>query len=56
MPWGEVTPCLDYSFGSIKEEKFTAVWNSEKARNFRKVLKKHKAFPACNRCCGIFSM
>jgi len=54
LPWGEVLPCLDYSFGSLETETFANIWNSRKARDFRILLKKHRIFPSCRRCCGLF--
>jgi len=61
FPWGsakiwatgDVYPCFRYSFGNIKKEKFSAIWNSKKARYFRVTLKKFGLFPACLRCCRI---
>jgi len=56
LPWGEVIPCLDYSYGSLREAEFKDIWNSSKAKHFRALLKKHKSFPSCRRCCGLFTM
>jgi radical SAM protein with 4Fe4S-binding SPASM domain len=56
FPDGQVKPCLNssYSFGTIKEQKFTEVWNSQKAEIFRNVLKKNKIFPVCVRCTELY--
>lgn len=56
FPDGEVNPCLNssYSFGNIKNNTFSQVWNSEKALEFRGLLKKHKMFPACIRCTELY--
>ncbi|MFH1591799.1 MAG: radical SAM protein [Candidatus Woesearchaeota archaeon] len=53
-PNGNVDPCIDYTFGNIKEESFKEIWNNEKARFFRKKVKQIKYFPGCTRCCGFF--
>ncbi|MEW6088958.1 MAG: radical SAM protein [bacterium] len=56
FPDGETRPCLnfDYSFGNIKKDKFTLIWNGERARNFRKTLKRNKIFPVCIRCTELY--
>jgi len=47
--------CFRITFGNIKKQRFKEVWNSRTFKNFRKKLKEVGAFPACARCCGIFS-
>lgn len=56
FPDGEVRPCLNssFSFGNIKENKFSVLWNSEKALRYRKLLKENKMFPACVRCTELY--
>ncbi|MCX7661558.1 MAG: radical SAM protein, partial [Candidatus Omnitrophica bacterium] len=56
FPDGEVRPCLNstYSFGNIKEDKFLRIWNSKRAVEFRRLLKKIKIFPVCVRCTELF--
>jgi MoaA/NifB/PqqE/SkfB family radical SAM enzyme len=54
-PEGDVTPCMGYVVGNIKEEPFMKLWNNEKFRNFRRKLEKKGTFPGCYRCCGLFS-
>ncbi|HAH20733.1 MAG: hypothetical protein A2Y00_07410 [Omnitrophica WOR_2 bacterium GWF2_43_52] len=56
FPDGEVKPCLNssYSFGNIKENDFSEIWNSKKAVEFRRLLKKNKIFPACVRCTELY--
>lgn len=49
------TRCFRITFGNIKEQKFTKIWRSRALSEFRKRLRKVGAFPACTRCCGIFS-
>ena len=56
FPDGEVKPCLNfsYSFGNVLKERFTELWNNDKAVRFRSFLKKKRAFPACCRCTELF--
>lgn len=56
FPNGEVRPCLNfsYSFGSVIEENFLAIWNNVRARQFRNLLKANKIFPACVRCTELY--
>jgi len=56
FPDGEVRPCLNssYSFGNIKNKSFKEIWNSQKALEFRRLLKRHKIFPACVRCTELY--
>jgi len=50
---GFVFPCIDYLYGNVKEKSFSEIWNSPRARTFRKTLKESKLFPGCIRCCKI---
>lgn len=52
-PYGEVHPCLEYQIGNLKNESLAKIYNNEKMRYFRRILKKEKLFPACARCCKI---
>jgi len=56
FPDGEVRPCLNfsYSYGNIRKDKFSLIWNSEKAVNFRKTLKEKRLFPVCARCTELY--
>ena len=56
FPDGEVRPCLnsDYSFGNIKKDKFSKVWNSGQALRFRRLLKENQIFPLCVRCTELY--
>lgn len=45
----------DYIIGNIRQNNFDNLWNSEKARTFRKVLVKQRCFPACKRCSWMYS-
>lgn len=45
-PNGKMYPCFDYYFGDLRVNSFNDVWNGEKARRFRKILKiKGDSFP-----------
>lgn len=56
FPDGEVRPCLNrtYSFGNIKDAKFSDIWNSGKAVEYRMALKKAGIFPLCRRCTELY--
>lgn len=53
-PEGDVYPCLSYKAGNVKGRKIKSVYNCEKYKNFRKMLKKHKIFNACQLCCDAY--
>jgi MoaA/NifB/PqqE/SkfB family radical SAM enzyme len=44
--------CILPSLGNIMEQSFMNVWNSERAVQIRRILKKVGSFPACNKCIG----
>lgn len=56
FPDGDVRPCLNstYAFGNITKDKFSNIWNSDKAVDFRKSLKKSELFPTCVRCTELY--
>ena len=56
FPEGDLKPCLNssYSFGNIKNKSFKEIWNSQKAVEFRRLLKENKIFPACVRCTELY--
>lgn len=49
------TRCFRIIFGNVRKQKFKEIWDSKTFEKFRKNLKDVGAFPACTRCCGIFS-
>ena len=54
-PNGEAMICNDnpdYILGNIYDDSFKEIWNGEKARKFRKFIRKH-SLPICSRCCGL---
>lgn len=56
FPDGSVRPCqsLNFSAGNIREVSFRAIWNSEKYRNFRRIVKERKSFPVCVKCTEFY--
>jgi len=53
-PNGDVTPCLSFVAGNVRQEPFRAIWNNDRYRMFRRQLLTG-LFPGCHRCCGLFS-
>ena len=56
FPDGEIRPCLNfsYSFGNIKKNRFLALWNGDRAKQFRIELRANKIFPVCARCTELY--
>ncbi len=58
-PNGDVRFCPDewiddYVLGNVRDDPFATIWNNDKARHFRSVLWRQKAFPACHRCSWMY--
>ncbi|MCZ6677023.1 MAG: radical SAM protein [Candidatus Poribacteria bacterium] len=53
FPNGDVRPYHSMNFvaGNIHESSFKEIWNNEKFKDYRKFLKKRKAFPVCYKGC-----
>lgn len=53
-PEGNVLPCQFhiYKMGNIKTQCLDEIWNSQKYRRFRQILRKG-LLPGCSRCCKI---
>jgi MoaA/NifB/PqqE/SkfB family radical SAM enzyme len=51
---GDVSPCLGYVVGNIRENRLSQIWNGEKYRHFRSLLVERGLFPGCARCCHLF--
>lgn len=53
-PNGDVCPCESfyYRLGNVNESSFLDIWNNEKYRRFRKILK-GTILPGCARCCKL---
>ena len=56
FPDGEIRSCLNftYSYGNLKKDRFSELWNDEKAARFRKTLKANRLFPVCVRCTELY--
>jgi radical SAM protein with 4Fe4S-binding SPASM domain len=56
FPDGQLRPCLNsaYSYGDIRKDDFSKVWNSEAAVKYRLLLKEKNIFPACARCTELY--
>jgi len=56
FPDGSVRPCqsLNFSAGNIREASFRDIWNSERYKGFRQVVKEKRAFPVCVRCTEFY--
>lgn len=50
-PEGDIYPCLSYKAGNVRGKNIQKILNEEKHKNFRKQLKQHKIFNACQLCC-----
>jgi MoaA/NifB/PqqE/SkfB family radical SAM enzyme len=53
MPEGHVVPCQSYSemrFGNVLREPLLEIWNSQRYRKFRALIRKER-LPGCARCC-----
>lgn len=56
LPNGDVATCRDHPdfvAGNIREQPLFEIFNNERYRRFRRVLKKEGLFPICSRCCGL---
>jgi len=56
QPNGDVATCRDYPdyvCGNIREEPLPQIFNGERYKRFRRVLKENKLLPICGRCCGL---
>ena len=54
-PYGNVFPCTNldtYIMGNVRKESIRTIWNSQKRRELREVLKK-KPLPICRHCCHL---
>lgn len=50
-PDGNVSPCMEFDVGSVKERKFLEIWNDPKWKLFRRLKSQRKErIPACFRC------
>ena len=52
LPDGSVKPCLSlgYELGNLQKDRFSKIWNGDRAVRFRRFLKERGYFPVCPRC------
>ncbi|MBN2799902.1 MAG: radical SAM protein [Deltaproteobacteria bacterium] len=58
LPSGDLTFCPDYpdyTIGNLGEQPFEAIWQGERARAFRDLLRE-RSLPICARCCSQYLM
>ena len=58
MPDGKANFCVDfpdYIIGDVNNQSLSEIWNSEKARIFRKKYLQLGPLPICNRCCWLYN-
>lgn len=56
MPNGDVVTCRDYPdvvLGNIQHDSLVDIWNNQRARAFRKLVKEEGLLPVCARCQGL---
>ena len=49
-----LTRCFHVMLGNVKDQTIMEIFNGKPMRDFRRLLKHEKIFPACTRCCGLF--
>jgi MoaA/NifB/PqqE/SkfB family radical SAM enzyme len=49
-PRGRLYPCLTLDMGNVFEQPFERVWNGDKFRAFRRLLRREQRLPLCERC------
>jgi MoaA/NifB/PqqE/SkfB family radical SAM enzyme len=53
-PGGELILCPNYVVGNLCNESFVKLWNSPRARSFRRLIARKKELPACSRGCCFY--
>lgn len=53
-PNGDVESCPDFTVGNVSTEKFLNVWNNDKIKKLRSLLRKNGIFPICHGCCNTY--
>ncbi|MCP4664459.1 MAG: hypothetical protein GY856_54440, partial [bacterium] len=49
-PLGTLRPCLHLNMGNVFEKPFPEVWNQERFRAFRRLVRREGRLPMCHRC------
>ncbi len=53
-PEGDIYPCLSYKLGNVRNKNIQKELNSNKYKEFRQQIKKHKIYNACQLCCDAY--
>ncbi len=53
-PDGNLELCPDYILGNLKEERFFKLWNNNKAKFIRKLIKSNRSLSVCKGCCAYY--
>ena len=58
FPDGSVRPCeeLNFEFGNLHQHSFKELWNNERARRYRSVVKNEGTFKVCPRCTEYYRL
>jgi radical SAM protein with 4Fe4S-binding SPASM domain len=59
MPNGDVATCRDYSdvvVGNIQNDSILDIWNNQRYKAFRTLLKSEGLLPVCSRCQGLMGL
>jgi radical SAM protein with 4Fe4S-binding SPASM domain len=54
-PYGDVYACgpISINMGNVTQQPLATIWNNEQFRHFRKLLRRHRLFPKCTKCCAL---
>lgn len=54
-PYGEVYACgpISLSMGNVATQRLASIWNNQQFREFRRLLRSHRLFPKCAKCCAL---
>jgi radical SAM protein with 4Fe4S-binding SPASM domain len=54
-PYGDVYACgpISISMGNVTKHGLAAIWNNGQFREFRRLLRQHRLFPKCTKCCAL---
>ena len=58
FPDGSVRPCeeLNYEFGNLHQHSFKELWNNDRAKRYRSVVKNEGTFKVCSRCTEYYRL
>jgi radical SAM protein with 4Fe4S-binding SPASM domain len=54
-PYGELYACgpISISMGNVTEQGLAGIWNNDQFRRFRRLIRRHRLFPKCTKCCAL---